>query len=263
MSILNTATKKKLMVYLAPVASIGVFILLWGIVSLNVSKDFLPSPYDVWNEFLRLLNTRVGGTTIFGHVGYSLRRVLIAFALAIILGLPLGLYMGWNRVCEKIVMPVFELLRPIPPIAWIPIAILWLGVAEGSKIFICFVGSFVIMILNSYTGMRYVDPLLIDAAKSFGATRRQQFINVAVPACMPSIFAGVQNALSMAWMCVLAAEMVGAREGVGFIIIQGMDLNKPPMILVGMILIGIIGSLLAASLRWAERGLCPWRRGLV
>lgn len=253
----------KIMRFLAPAASICAFVVLWGLVSLKVSNEFLPSPLEVWNEFIRLSGTKVGSTSIYGHVGYSLRRVLIAFGLAIVLGLPLGLYMGWNRVCEKIVMPIFEVLRPIPPIAWIPIAILWLGIAEGSKIFICFVGAFVIMILNSYTGMRYVDPLLIDAAKSFGATRNQQFFNVAVPACMPSIFAGVQNALSMAWMCVLAAEMVGAREGVGFIIIQGMDLNKPPMILVGMILIAIIGSFLASSLRWIEKALCPWRRELV
>ena len=248
---------------LTPVASIGVFVALWGLISLKVDPDFLPSPWMVWQEAVRLFNTHVGGTSILGHVGYSLRRVLIAFGLAIVFGLPLGLLMGWNRVAEKIVMPIFEILRPIPPIAWIPIAILWLGVAEGSKIFICFVGSFVIMILNSYTGMRYVDPLLIDAARSFGATRNQQFFNVAVPACMPSIFAGVQNSLSMSWMCVLAAEMVGAREGVGFIIIQGMDLNKSSMILVGMILIGIVGSVLAASLRWLEGLLTPWRKELI
>lgn len=246
--------------WLAPVGSFGVFLVLWGVVSLNVSAEFLPSPLRVWDEFVRLCHTPIGGTDLVLHVGYSLRRVMIAFVLAVALGLPLGLFMGWSRICEKIVNPVFELLRPIPPIAWIPLAILWLGVAEGSKIFICFVGAFVIMVLNSYTGMRYVDPLLIDAAKSFGASRPQQFFNVAVPACMPSVFAGVQNALSMAWMCVLAAEMVGAREGVGFIIIQGMDLNKPAMILVGMVLIGVVGSVLAASLRWAERHLCPWRR---
>ena len=247
----------------APIGSIGIFVLLWQVASMNVKPEFLPSPLMVFNEAIRLAVTPIGGKTIFVHVGYSLRRVLIAYGWALALGLPLGLYMGWNRVAEKVIMPIFELLRPIPPIAWIPIAILWLGVAEGSKIFICFVGAFVILVLNSYTGMRYVDPLLIDAARSFGSSRRRQFFDVAVPACLPSIFAGVQNALSMAWMCVLAAELVGAREGVGFIIIQGMDLNKPPMILVGMILIGIVGSLLAASLRWAERALCPWRRELI
>ena len=248
---------------LAPVGSIAIFLALWQIASMNVNPEFLPSPGMVWNEAVRLMNTPIGGKGIFTHVWFSLQRVLTAYFWAIVLGLPLGLYMGWSRVCEKIVMPIFEVLRPIPPIAWIPIAILWLGVAEGSKIFICFVGAFVILVLNAYTGMRYVDPLLIDAARSFGSTRTQQFFNVAVPACLPSIFAGVQNALSMAWMCVLAAELVGAREGVGFIIIQGMDLNKPSMILVGMILIGIVGSLLAASLRWLERALCPWRRELI
>ncbi|WP_077073541.1 ABC transporter permease [Mailhella massiliensis] len=257
-----TLSKRKMAV-VAPVASICIFILLWELVSLNVSAEFLPSPLAVVKEAVRLFHANISGTSLIGHIGWSLSRVLIAFFLAIILGLPLGLYMGWSRIFEKIISPIFEVLRPIPPIAWIPIAILWLGVAEGSKIFICFVGAFVIMILNAYTGMRYVDPLLIDAAKSFGASRSQQFFNVAVPACMPSIFAGVQNALSMAWMCVLAAEMVGARQGVGFIIIQGMDLNKPAMILVGMAIIGIVGSLLAAALRWVERLLCPWRRELV
>ena len=164
--------------WLAPIGSFAAFLLLWQVASLNVSADFLPSPLMVWDELVRLSQTPVGGTSLLGHVGYSLRRVMIAFILAVAFGLPLGLLMGWNRVCDKIVSPIFELLRPIPPIAWIPIAILWLGVAEGSKIFICFVGAFVIMVLNSYTGMRYVDPLLIDAARSFGANPRQQFFNV-------------------------------------------------------------------------------------
>lgn len=253
----------KRLAYIAPVLSIGVFILFWLLLSLIANSEFLPSPGTVLQEAGRMFDMQIGNATLLGHVGYSLRRVFIAFLLAVAIGLPLGLYMGWNRTCQKIVMPIFEILRPIPPIAWIPIAILWMGVAESSKIFICFVGAFVIMVMNSYTGMRYVDPLLIDAAKSFGATRTQQFFNVAAPACLPSIFAGVQNSLSMAWICVLAAEMIGAREGVGFLIIQGMEMNKIPMIMVGMILIGIVGALLAMLLRWVERFLCPWRRELV
>jgi NitT/TauT family transport system permease protein/sulfonate transport system permease protein len=210
-----------------------------------------------------MFSIKIGGNSIWMHVFYSMRRVLIAYFWAGLLGLPLGMYMGWNRTFDKIVKPVFELLRPIPPIAWIPIAILWLGIGESPKIFICFVGSFVIFVLNSYIGMRYVDSLLIDAARAFGASKRQQLFNVAIPASLPSVFAGVQNALSTAWMCVLAAEMVGAREGVGFLILQGMDLNKPAMILVGMALIGLIGAILAVMLRLLEKGLCPWRKELV
>ena len=247
---------------MAPLWSVGIFVVFWQVVTLFTGPA-LPSPTTVFNEAVRLSGTPLGGNNLWMHLYYSLKRVLIAYGWAALIGLPLGIAMGWSRVCDKIVKPIFEVLRPIPPIAWIPIAILWLGVGEGPKIFICFVGSFAVFVLNAYTGMRYVDHLLIDAARSFGASPRQQLFNVAIPASMPSIFAGVQNALSMSWMCVLAAEMVGAREGVGYLIIQGMELNKPPMILVGMICIGVVGALLAVSLRMLERRLCPWRKELV
>jgi NitT/TauT family transport system permease protein/sulfonate transport system permease protein len=255
--------KTKVMSVLAPLASATIFLLLWQAASMIVSSQALPSPATVFKEAIRMFSIKIGGNSIWMHVFYSMRRVLIAYFWAGLLGLPLGMYMGWNRTFDKIVKPVFELLRPIPPIAWIPIAILWLGIGESPKIFICFVGSFVIFVLNSYIGMRYVDSLLIDAARAFGASKRQQLFNVAIPASLPSVFAGVQNALSTAWMCVLAAEMVGAREGVGFLILQGMDLNKPAMILVGMALIGLIGAILAVMLRLLEKGLCPWRKELV
>lgn len=255
--------KTKFLTIAAPVGSAILFLAFWKVTTLIIGTKQLPSPEMFFTEAVRMFTVKIGGNSIWMHIYYSMRRVLIAYFWAGIIGLPLGLYMGWSRVCEKIVMPIFELLRPIPPIAWIPIAILWLGIGEGPKVFICFVGAFVIFILNSYTGMRYIDPLLLDAARSFGATRNQQFFNVAIPASLPSVFAGVQNALSMSWMCVLAAELVGAREGVGFIIIQGMDLNKPAMILVGMAIIGLVGAGLAATFRWIERRLCPWRRELV
>ena len=160
-------------------------------------------------------------------------------------------------------MRIFEIFRPIPPIAWIPIAILWLGVAEGSKIYICYVGAFIILALNAFTGIRYVDPLLLSAARVLGAGRRRLFLGVAVPAALPSIFAGLQNAMSMAWMCVLAAELVGGREGVGFIIIQGMNLDRPDMIMAGMVVIGALGAVLALLLRVLEKLACPWRKELV
>lgn len=244
---------------LAPLFSFLIVLVIWQGIAMAIGSRSLPRPLEVWNEALRLFSVKIGGNSMWMHIYYSLRRVLAAYFLALATGLPLGLYMGWNRTFDKVIKPVFEVLRPIPPIAWIPIAILWLGIGEGPKIFICYVGAFVIFVLNAYTGMRYADPLLLAAARTFGATRRQQLFNVAIPAALPSVFAGVQNALSMSWMCVLAAELVGAREGVGFIIIQGMDLSKPPMIVVGMIVIGLIGATLAAVLRRVERWLCPWR----
>jgi len=246
-----------------PLLSVAVCLSIWEVLHLIIGGDFLPSPYQVFKEGLRMFSVKIGGNTVWMHIYYSLRRVVIAYLLGAATGLPLGMYMGWNRTFDKVVKPVFEVLRPIPPIAWIPIAILWLGIGEGPKIFICYVGAFVIFVLNAYTGMRYTDPLLIAAARTYGASRRQQLFNVAIPASLPSVFAGVQNALSMSWMCVLAAELVGAREGVGYLIIQGMDMYKPPMIMVGMIIIGIIGASLAVTLRWFERLVCPWRRDLT
>ncbi len=259
----QAAILKKRAQLLAPFTSFFIFLVIWQLAAFIGSSHALPSPGEIWREALRLFGEPIGGNSMWMHVYYSMRRVLIAYFLAALTGLPLGLYMGWNRTFDKVVKPIFELLRPIPPIAWIPIAILWLGIGEGPKVFICYVGAFVIFVLNSYTGMRYADPLLLAAARTFGASRRQQLFNVAIPASLPSVFAGVQNALSMAWMCVLAAELVGAREGVGFIIIQGMDLDRPAMIIVGMVVIGVIGTILAAALRWVERMLCPWRRELL
>jgi NitT/TauT family transport system permease protein/sulfonate transport system permease protein len=243
----------------APAVSLSIFVVLWQLLSVWLDMKAFPGPVRVLQEGWAMFHEDISGYPLWMHAYFSLRRVLSAYLLAAVTGIPLGVGMGWNRTFDKVVKPVFELLRPIPPIAWIPLAILWLGIGEGPKIFICYVGAFVIFVLNSYTGMRYTDRLLLDASMTFGASRRQQLFNVALPASMPSIFAGVQNALSMAWMCVVAAELVGAREGVGFIIVQGMDLNNSPMIIVGMILIGLIGLFFATSLRIAERMICPWR----
>ncbi|MDR0239267.1 MAG: ABC transporter permease [Deltaproteobacteria bacterium] len=243
-------------------ASFAILLVFWQLCAMRMGAAYLPSPVTVLQKAVIMFRESIGGNSMFAHIGYSLRRVLAAYLLAGVLGIPLGIAMGWNTTVHKIVNPVFELLRPIPPLAWIPLAILWLGIGEGPKIFICFVGAFVVFVLNAYTGMRYTERLLIDAARTFGATRNQQLFNVAIPASLPSVFAGVQNAMSMAWMCVVAAELVGAREGVGFIIIQGGDLGDVPMIIVGMVTIGLIGFFLAVSLRLLERMLCPWRRDL-
>ena len=242
--------------------SFALLVIIWQFAAMRLGADNLPSPLTVLQKAAMMYSEPIGGKSMFAHIGYSLWRVLAAYLLAAGIGIPMGIAMGWNVTIRKIISPVFEVLRPIPPLAWIPLAILWLGIGEGPKIFICFVGAFVIFVLNAYTGMRYTERLLIDAARTFGATRHQQLFNVAIPASLPSVFAGVQNAMSMAWMCVVAAELVGAREGVGFIIIQGGDLSDVPMIIVGMMTIGLIGFALAVSLRFLERMLCPWRRDL-
>ncbi|NLE75639.1 MAG: ABC transporter permease [Chloroflexi bacterium] len=246
---------------LLPILSPVVLILLWQIVAwAGIGGDLMPSPIKVVQEFFRMLFNKVGRYPLSGHVYWSMRRVLIAFFIAIAMGLPLGLLMGWSRRFEAIVKPIFEIFRPIPPIAWIPLAILWFGIGETPKVFICWVGAFVPVVMNAYTGVRFTESLLLDAGRTLGASNRQLFFEVAVPSALPAIFAGLQNGLSLAWMCVLAAELVGAREGVGFLIDTGMQLTNTSMVIAGMITIGAVGALIATVLRRMEKVIAPWLR---
>jgi len=223
----------------------------------------LPSPIDVVRQFVQMIQEPISGVSLLGHVWASMFRVLSAFFIAVFIGIPLGLFMGWNKKVEAIVKPIFEIFRPIPPIAWIPLAILWFGIEETPKIFICFIGAFVPVVMNAYTGIRLTDPLLIDAARMLGGTRQQQFREVAMPAALPAVFAGLQNGLSLGWMCVLAAELVGAQEGVGYLIIVGMNMSNPSIIISGMLIIGAIGAAIAAGLRFVERRILPWKREIA
>lgn len=244
-----------------PFASVVLLVVLWQLVA--ASGNFgraLPSPGDVARQFGFMLVHPIGRTSLYGHIWASMVRVLSAFLVAVVTGIPLGLFLGWNRKFEAVVKPIFEIFRPIPPIAWIPLAILWFGIDETPKIFICFIGAFVPTVMNAYTGIRFTDPMLLDAARMLGGNRRQLFTAVAVPSALPAIFAGLQNGLSLSWMCVLAAEMVGAQQGIGYLILLGMDMSNPAMIITGMLLIGAIGAGIAVLLRFAEKRICPWKR---
>lgn len=244
-----------------PFISLVAIVVIWQVAAAGgYFGKTLPSPVAVVNQFLHMLDEPVGKTSLGGHIWASMRRVLSAFAVAALIGIPMGLFMGWSKKVEAIVKPIFEIFRPIPPIAWIPLAILWFGIDETPKVFICFIGAFIPAVMNAYTGIRFTDPLLISAARSLGANPRQLFTEVAVPSALPAIFAGLQNGLSLSWMCVLAAEMVGAEDGVGYLILLGMDMSNPAMIITGMLIIGAVGALIAVGLRYVERWFCPWKR---
>lgn len=255
------ATTSEIYTRLLPVAALAVIVVIWQVAATggHLGKS-LPSPLAVVNQFLSMLTEPVGKTSLGGHIWASMSRVLTAFAMAVVIGIPMGLLMGWNKKVEAIIKPIFEVFRPIPPIAWIPLAILWFGIDETPKVFICFIGAFIPAVMNAYTGIRFTEPLLLDAARSQGANSRQLFTDVAVPSALPAIFAGLQNGLSLSWMCVLAAEMVGAEDGVGYLILLGMDMSNPAMIITGMLIIGAVGALIAVCLRYVERWVCPWKR---
>lgn len=253
-----TNQSRQILYRVLPVLSFAVVLSAWSLVS-RFKPDMVPSPLEIIQRFKELAVTPIGQISLASHVLMSLQRVLLAFSLASIIGVTLGLMMGWKEDVQAVVEPVFELLRPIPPIAWIPLVILWMGIEESPKIFIVFIGAFIPVVLNTHTGIKLVDPLLIKAARVMKASEFQILREVVAPAATPAIFAGLKTGLGSGWMCVLAAEMVGAKSGVGFLIVRGMESGDSALIICSMGIIGIVGACISIVLSRVERWLCPWR----
>lgn len=247
--------------YFLYAVSMITFILLWHYVAkAEILGKSLATPKEVILELGRMMKLKLAGKTLFGHIWASTSRILIGFSLASIIAIPLGLFMALNRYVNAIVKPVFDLFKPMPPIAWISIAILWFGIGEPSKIFIIVIGTFVPCLLNSYNGIRLIEPELYDVVRVLGGNRKDEIIQVSFPAAFPAIFAGLQISLSIAWTCVLAAELVSARSGLGWIIINGMKVTKPELVLGGMIIIAIVAWITTLLVGGLERLVCPWKR---
>lgn len=243
--------------------SVTGFFLVWDYLAAHrILGNSLARPDEVLAEIRRLMTHRLAGLTLWGHVWASFQRVLIGWSIASAVAIPLGLFMALNDYVRAVVKPIFDLLKPMPPIAWISISILWLGIGETSKIFIIMVGTFVPCLLNAYNGVRLVDPELYDVIRTLGGKRSDEIFQICFPASLPAIFAGLQISLSMAWMCVLAAELVSARSGLGFLIISGMNSSKPALILAGMVMIAVVAWLTSVGMNYLEKILCPWRRNI-
>jgi len=237
------------------------FLLVWHMVAQSgILKGALASPLQVILRFERMLTDTLAGLTLWGHIWASTSRVLIGFALASIIAIPLGLFMALNPYVDAVVKPVFDIFKPMPPIAWVSIAILWFGIGEPSKIFIIVIGTFVPCLLNAYNGIRLIDPELYDVIKVLGGNRRDEVIQVSFPASFPAIFAGLQISLSNAWTCVLAAELVASRSGLGFIIVQGMKMSDTALVIGGMVIIAIVAWSTSLLIIGLETLICPWKR---
>ena len=220
----------------------------------------MPNPTQVVERLVETTHEKVGPMTIWGHMFNSLRRVLVGFFIASACGIALGLGMGWNRTVEALLRPVFELLRPIPPLAWISLAIVWFGLGEGGKYFIIFVSGFSNVTINVYTGAKSVDPELIGAARMLGCSERKIFTSIVIPSSVPYIFTGLQIAISSSWAAVVAAEMVRSTNGIGWMITAGQGIGDMQQIMVGILVIGVIGFLLSTLMRGVESRLCAWSR---
>ena len=239
--------------------SVCVFLCIWAFgVRTSDIGIVMPGPGKVIYEFIQSFFVPIGKYTMPGHILWSLYRVLPAYIVGSVLGIVIGIAMGWFRYVNSFLRPLYEMIRPIPPIAWIPISIVWFGIGEPSKYFIIFLAAFSAITMNAFAGVRSVDPELIGAARMLGANNRQVFTTIVLPSCVPHIFAGLQIAIGSSWATVVAAEMVRSSEGVGWVIIRGQDSNSTVQIMVGIVAIGIIGFALAVLMRWIEARLCAW-----
>ena len=242
-------------------ASTLTFFWIWDAAAVaRIFSSGLPRPHEVALQLWRMLFDPLAGKSLLGHIWASTQRILIGFTIASLVAVPLGLAMALNRYVNAVVKPLFDLLKPMPPLAWISIAILWFGIGETSKVFIIIIGTFVPCLLDAYNGVRLVEPELYDVVRMLGGKRRDEIIQVCFPAAFPAIFAGLQIALSIAWSCVLAAELVSARSGLGFIIILGMNLSRPAMVVGGMVVIALIAWAMSQLVSALERFVCPWKR---
>jgi NitT/TauT family transport system permease protein/sulfonate transport system permease protein len=244
--------------------SIAVVLTFWHFISVYkiLGGTFLPTPWAIVKEIYRLMGEPLIGKNLFEHTWASLHRVFIGWALACAVAIPLGIFMALNDIVRAIVKPVFDLVKPMPPISWISLSILWFGLGEESKVFIIVIGSFVPCLINSFNSLRLVDPAYYDAARMLGANRRQEIMEVAFFGTLPAMFAGLQISLSLAWSCVLAAELVGGRSGVGFLIILGLNQYKPAMIISGMVVIALTAWFITFLMGCVEKLVCPWKRDI-
>ncbi len=239
-------------------------LVLWQVCS---ALGFLPanklsSPVQIVFSFKELaLAGLPPGNSLFLHCCESLLRVAAGFVIAAALGIPLGILIGWLRILRNMLTPIIETIRPIPPLAWIPLAILWFGIGFKSAAFIIFLGCFFPILLSTISGVMSVDKVFIEAAKTLGAREHKIFLNVLIPGATPSIFTGVRIGLGIGWMTLVAAEFTGVKSGygLGYMIMVARDIQRPDFIIAGMATIGFMGYLLDTGVRCLESRALRWR----
>ena len=220
----------------------------WAAVAATGSVIF-PTPWQVVLGTVDLI--RDG--TLWLHIGASLGRVATGFLLAVAVALPLGLWMGRVRGAYDTLNPLFQILRPISPIAWIPIAILWFGVGNASPVYLIFISSVFPMIVQTVSGVHGIEKRYLRAAENFGVSRRTLMTRVVIPATLPEVIVGMRIGLGVAWLVVVAAEMIALRSGLGYLIMDSRNAgNRYDLVIAGMVIIGLIGLLLDALMHMLE-----------
>jgi taurine transport system permease protein len=243
-------------------ATLAALAVLWYLATTAthlIPGAYFPTPAEVGQAARQISFQGYADGKLYQHFLHSSYLVLLGFVAAVSIGVPLGMLMGWSRRAEALVNPTFLLVRPIPPLAWIPLAIVWLGLGDAAKVLVIWFAAFVPAVINSYAGVRSIEPHLIEAARSLGVTRWMLAREVLFPGALPLVFTGLRLSLQACWTTLVAGELIGAILGLGHVLYQaGLDLF-PAMILVGMASVAVAGGLMTAGLGWLEGRAMPWR----
>ena len=236
--------------------SIGIFLIFY--VSLTstgkINPLFLPSPKDIGAAWESAIREGLYQKNLLA----SLQRVLIGYTLGCSLAVVLGSFMGWFKKIDWLLNPFIQIIRPIPALAYIPLTILWFGIGETSKLFVITLGAFVTCIINVIAGVKNTPVIFIDAAKTFGAKDHQLFLNVALPSALPYIFTGLRVALATAWGVLVAAELIAAQAGLGFMLVMARRFVRTDLLFVGLITIGVLAFAMDTILQRLERHFTNW-----
>jgi len=242
-----------------PLAVLMAIVAIWWYVVVATESLIFPTPGQVVTGTMEL----VEDGSLWEHIGASLMRVGMGFSLAVLVAVPMGLWMGRVEGAFRTLNPVFQILRPISPIAWIPVAILWFGVGNASPVFLIFIAAVFPLIVQTAAGVHTIEKRYLRAAENFGVSRSKLFRQVIVPAVLPEIIVGMRISLGVAWLVVVAAEMIALRSGLGYLIIDSRNAgNRYDLVIAGMIIIGLIGLALDGVMRLLEKlKVVRWRYG--
>ena len=235
-------------------------LLWWGVTAAGLIKPlFLPSPAAVWQQFYEYLTGAANDKPLWDHFIASVLRVTVAFWAAFLTAVPVGIAMGMSRVARGIFDPPIEFYRPLPPLAYLPLIIIWFGIDETPKVLLIYLACFAPLALAARSGMKSAAPEQINAAYSMGASYGQVVRHVILPSALPEILVGMRIAIGFGWTTLVAAEMVAANVGLGQMVLNASNFLRTDIVIMGIIVIGVVAYLFDLFMRWVERKLVPWR----
>ena len=242
------------------VVTLVVLLALWWAVTAAewIEPLFLPPPSAVLEKAWLLLTKGYMDSTLWQHLGASLQRIGLGLGAAILTAIPVGIAIGHNRVAQGILDPLIEFYRPIPPLAYLPLIVIWFGIGEFSKVLLIYLATFAPIAIATATGVRTVDPARVRVAQSLGATRWQLIRHVILPSALPDILTGIRIGLGVGWSTLVAAELIAATSGLGFMVQSAAQFLVTDVVVLGILVIAIIAFAMELSLRALQRRLVPW-----